>query len=173
MILNHRSLSTNGFLPSQLLFRSRPSPCPFPPFHHPLLHSHHQANLGTAGGVKSLLQRWVEAVLRRFTDWTIWPVETLGMDDLLGAFEDREQRDACSLVYTLTINTASKAVTRIQVDSKAGSGTCRAPLLTTSTATLTGSSIAGPVASAGARSYNVPLAANTGRVTLDTSGLAW
>jgi hypothetical protein len=119
------------------------------------------------------LQRWVEAVLRRFTDWTIWPVETLGMDPLLEAFEDREQRDACSLVYTLTINTVSKAVTRIQVDSKAGSGTCHAPLLTTSTATLTGSSIAGPVTSVGARSYKVPLAANTGSVTLDASGLAW
>jgi hypothetical protein len=64
-------------------------------------------------------------------------------------------------------------VSSIKVDSTAGSGTCLAPLLTTSSATLTGSSLPGPVTSAGARSYRVPLAASSGSVTLTTSGLAW
>lgn len=133
-------------------------------------HMFHQANLATVSG-KSLLMRWVEAVLGTHTLYMTWPIETLTSDRLLDVYLAREQRDACNLQYTLDVDLPAKAVRTITIASTGGSGSCSAPLLIPDAGSVSGSTVAAP-SSAGSKQLGVQLSAG-GSVSLTASGLSW
>ena len=101
---------------------------PHPPlFNHP--HPQHQANLAVldASG-KSLVMRWVDAVVDLYSSLVAWPLRSLGLDDLFAQYKAREARDACALSYTLEV-AADGGVGAVSVSSGSG-GSCSAPLMT-------------------------------------------
>ncbi|GBF97916.1 hypothetical protein Rsub_10589 [Raphidocelis subcapitata] len=89
----------------------------------------HQANLAIldASG-KSLVMRWVDAVVDLYSTLVAWPLRSLGLDDLFAQYKAREARDACALSYTLEV-AADGGVGAVSVSSGSG-GSCSAPLMT-------------------------------------------
>ncbi|GBF97931.1 hypothetical protein Rsub_10604 [Raphidocelis subcapitata] len=89
----------------------------------------HQANLAIldASG-KSLVMRWVDAVVDLYSSLVAWPLRSLSLDDLFAQYKAREARDACALSYTLEV-AADGGVGAVSVSSGSG-GSCSAPLMT-------------------------------------------
>jgi hypothetical protein len=95
------------------------------------------------------------------------------LDDLLDLYLAREQRDACKLAYTLTINTVTKAVTQVTAASKGGISSCPAPLMVPAAAAVTGTGISdGPLAGAGVAIKVLPVTAG-GSAGAAATGLTW
>lgn len=75
--------------------------------------------------------RWFQAVAAEFGRYASWPLVSLSLDQLMAAYESRQNRDACDLSYTLDVDTVTGAVNSVGVSSAAaGQGSCSAPLMT-------------------------------------------
>jgi hypothetical protein len=107
------------------------------------------------GSGRSLLMRWVAAVVAEYRRYVTWPVESLKLDDLFATYQAREARTACQLDYSLEVDAAG-GVAGVTVASRAaaGGGGCAAPLLT----------------AAGATTVEVPPGGST---TVTPAGLSW
>jgi hypothetical protein len=89
----------------------------------------HQANLAILDGSgRSLIMRWVDAVVGAFKSYVTWPIASLKLDDLQALYLARGARDACKLTYTLDV-APSGAIGSVAVSSTGGAGGCSAPLL--------------------------------------------
>jgi hypothetical protein len=123
----------------------------------------HQANLALLDGSgKSLVMRWVEAVVAEFAKYASWPLTSLKLDDLRAAFLARQARDECALSYAIEVG-ANGTIAAVTVKSGAtadGSSQCWAPL------------IAGGSAAAGGSSVNIPVVKG-GAARVELQGLSW
>jgi hypothetical protein len=121
----------------------------------------HQANFALLDGAagRSLIMRWVEAVVDEFERLLSWPVASLPLDALYDLYRARQARDACQLGYTADVaadgSVAGVVVTRgegVGVD-----GACPAALILP-----TGEAMA----------VSVPAAQSSARAVLPP-GIAW
>ena len=146
-------------------------------------HMMHQANLrleGNGSGARSLVTRWLDAVLGQFFAIAAWPVRSLRLDELHAAFVAREARDAARLSYRLTLG-ADGGVAALTVASGATGGARQpaaavgAPLLTFAGGAVSAQTVAVPAGGSGAATatglkWNRPPATTTATTASTTAG---
>jgi hypothetical protein len=85
--------------------------------------------------VYSLLEVWVEMVIREFIRLVNWPLVSLKHDDINASFKDRMTRDACKYKMAWDVNPTTGVITAVTVT--ATRNTCSVPIPITVPGTVT------------------------------------
>ena len=113
---------------------------------------------GSGTAARSLVQRWIEAVLRDAFAIVSWPIKSASLDELYAIFKAREARNAAKLTYTLTVGDGG--VVQALTAASAG-GEASAPLM-----------VGDAAAAGGAATRFAPVPAG-GSAAFDVGGLSW